>query len=645
MKNLLKKVSLLLSILYACCCSEASGQYAADSIPANLLRHAHTVLRYSHTEVNINTPEKVDFKRKYAITVLDEQGKNDARLVEHYNDLIKINKIKGWLYDRNGKEIRTLKEKDIYDRSTYGLSFAFHSDSRMKIYDFNQNTYPYTVVFEIDETFKTSFFLPSWEVQPRASCAVESSDFVVKTAADVPVRFKEYLMPAGAFQESNDDKGNRVRTWSLRNIAAYEEQPRAQAGNYEGPTVLLAAEGFELEGYKGNMKSWEALGTFMHQLNENRDILPEDKKTLVKSLTDGLTDTIEKIQKLYTYMQQNTRYVANEYGLAGWQTFDAENVAKNGYGDCKGLTNYLKAMLKEAGINAYPALVYAGENYHKLDESFPCNTFNHVILCVPLEHDSVWVECTSQQLPAGYLGSFTQGRKVLLITEKGGYVCNTPSYRKDKSYVRHNAVLTLNSANSRQTVTLSNLYSGLMQDDLLHFLKTQPEDKIREMVNVKFSFPSYSVSSYNYGYGGSRFLPEISEHVEAQVSGIISTTQKRTFVNVGWMKNPMTEIFQTIPRTLPFILDRSFAVTDSITVILPAGAEVETMPRPVSVKYPFATYSTRFERSGDRISMIRTYEQNEGTYDTGDFEKYQQLYKIVNSEKENMSIVLLNKAS
>lgn len=645
----MRKIAALLTTATLLCitCSVGYAQWSAASIPEELKREAHAVMRYRNTEIDIEDLDNVHYKTKYAITILDEQGKTMANFAEHYNNLVKINKIRGWLYDKDGKEIRTLKEKDVYDRSTYGMNYAFHSDSRIKMFDFNYTSYPYTVEFEVDETFLTSFFLPAWVVQQHHYCAVERSEFTIRYySGTTPVKIKEYLMPERTEKETGKDELNKDKiTWRLSNVPAYIEQPHFKTGNYTGPTVVIAANKFKLLEHNGDMQSWQALGEFMYKLNENRDQLPEDKKAMVKSLVGNETDTYQKIQKLYTYMQQNTRYVANEYGIAGWQTFDAENVAKNGYGDCKGLTNYLKAMLKEAGINAYAALVYAGsDDYYKLDEQFPCNKFNHVILCVPQERDSIWIECTSQQLPAGYLGSFTQGRKVLLITENGGFVCNTPAYGKDKSYIKSNTTLTLDDKSKQQKIRLHNLYSGLMQDDIEQALKTQPEDKIQEMVNAKFSFPSYSVTNYNYKHTGSQMLPAVEEDVEAIVSGIVSSTQKRTFVNVAWMKNPMTEIFQTEPRTLPFVLKESFKVIDSVKIDLPPGTEIEAMPQAANLKYPFAEYRIRFERSGDRVSMIREYEQNEGVYEAADFEKYQQLYRTINAEKDKLSIVLLNNA-
>ncbi len=432
-------------------------------------------------------------------------------------------------------------------------------------------------------------------------------------------------------------------SWELKNVAAYKEQPLSTVDNFERPTVLLAPGEFQLMKYKGNMESWNSFGLFNYQLNEGRDQLPEDKKAIVKSIVGDEQDTYKKVQLLYAYMQQNTRYVLNAYGISGWQTFDAEHVARNGYGDCKGLTNYLKALLKEAGIKSYTALVSAGDNYYRLDEQFPANNFNHVILCVPREKDSIWVECTSQQLPAGYLGLFTQDRNVLLTTEHGGYICRTPAYGKDKSWLHRKTTLRLDPASQQQTVQLQNVYSGLMQDDVQYLLKTKQKDQIMEWQNSRFSFPSYNVTAYDYKYSGSPAVPEIEENISATISGVVSGTQKRTFLNIGWIKNPVTEVFQTEPRTLPLVLRKSFRITDSVVVALPEGMDIESLPQAKDVEYPFASYHLRFEKKPGEVILVRSYEQNPGVYKPEEFDAYQKLYQAIHREKDNLNIVLLNK--
>ncbi|RYZ45462.1 MAG: DUF3857 domain-containing protein, partial [Sphingobacteriales bacterium] len=348
MKSILSLLMLLMAGLTAFSREESAPSYQVSTIADRLKNNAHAVMRYDHTEMKVLDFDKVLYKKKYAVTILNDKGKKYAVLQQGYTLLNRIDNIKGRLLDSAGKEIRTMKEKDLADFSTYGSSFVYHSDVRVKAYDFNYDKYPYTVEYEVERVLKTTAFLPDWESQPDHDCAIEHSDFTLTYPSAIPVRYKEYLMPVEAERYSGkDDKGNEVRTWKMKDVYAYKEEPFSKTGNHTSATVVLAPGRFELLKYKGSMESWQSLGLFNYKLNEGRDLLPEDKKAMVQTLMADETDTYAKIQKLYAYMQQTTRYVANEYGIAGWQTFDAVNVAQNGYGDCKGLTNYLKALLKE----------------------------------------------------------------------------------------------------------------------------------------------------------------------------------------------------------------------------------------------------------------------------------------------------------
>ena len=81
-------------------------------------------------------------------------------------------------------------------------------------------------------------------------------------------------------------------------------------------------------------------------------------------------------------MQKSTRYVNVSLGVGGWQPIAAKDVYKHGYGDCKALSNYMKALLKEAGITAHYTLVNAGARARRLLADLPGSSFNHAILCV-----------------------------------------------------------------------------------------------------------------------------------------------------------------------------------------------------------------------------------------------------------------------
>lgn len=623
---------------------------AFSNIPESLKTGAHAVYRFDSTTIHAGNIDKIKLTRSYAVTILDEKGHQHAWLKEYYNNNIAINDIDAILLDAEGNEIQSLKNRDVRDFSSYGTSSVFNSDQRYKVFDFQHKRYPYTIVFKIDKTLKSAFFLPDWIVHNNTSTSVQSTYFkLVSDNAAAPVRFKEYQFPEQVNRtQDKDEKGLEHYTWYMAGLAALPEQPSSKVENYSAPNIQLSPTKFRLYGHEGQISSWKDFGLFIYQLNVDRDDLTEDKKQMVRSMVANEQDTYAKVQKLYSFMQQSTRYVADEYGISGWQTFDAKDVCRNGYGDCKGLVNYLKSLLKAADIKAYTTLVFAGEDdYFKLDRDFPANNFNHVILCVPQAQDTLWVECTSQDLPAGYLGTFTENRDVLITTEEGGFITRTPAYKQEHNYAVRIARMDLGAGSGNmQSIKINNRYFGPMQDDMSHFVKNKPAKEVKDMLNSKFVFPTYSIKNFSYkNEVDDKHIPNLLEELELDASGITTSTQKRTFINLAWMRNPMKDIFQVDARTLPIVLNESFAITDSITVAIPESMEIEAMPADKHIKHDFAEYTLHFIKEKQNLFMIRKFVQHEGVYDAKLYKEYQSMFNNIQDEKQDLQLVTLNKAS
>ncbi|MEZ5148898.1 MAG: hypothetical protein R2759_17955 [Bacteroidales bacterium] len=54
---------------------------------------------------------------------------------------------------------------------------------------------------------------------------------------------------------------------------------------------------------------------------------------------------------------------------------------------------------------------------------------------VPLANDTLWLECTNQDMPFAYLGTFTDNRRALAITDNGGVLVRTKSYEADSNLI------------------------------------------------------------------------------------------------------------------------------------------------------------------------------------------------------------------
>jgi hypothetical protein len=82
-------------------------------------------------------------------------------------------------------------------------------------------------------------------------------------------------------------------------------------------------------------------------------------KAFTETLIKDASGSDEKTKKIFYFVAQDIRSVRFSFGEGGFEVHTAETVLKNKYGDWKDKSALLVAMLKAAGIEAYPVLVHS----------------------------------------------------------------------------------------------------------------------------------------------------------------------------------------------------------------------------------------------------------------------------------------------
>ena len=127
-------------------------------------------------------------------------------------------------------------------------------------------------------------------------------------------------------------------------------------------------------------------------------------------------------------MQKKSRYVNIAVGIGGWKPMLASDVDRLGYGDCKALSNYTRALLEVVDVPSYNTILYGNRYKSDIQSDFVSMQGNHMILAIPHGNHYTWLECTSQDDPFGYQGTFTDDRNVLIIKPEGGEIVRTKIY-------------------------------------------------------------------------------------------------------------------------------------------------------------------------------------------------------------------------
>jgi len=611
----------------------AEGDYAINKINPALLQHADAVTRADYTRLDIKSEGAAVLYCKYAVTILNESGDRYAGIVEFYDKFHTIRYIEGTLYDGEGKKIRALKKADIGDYSTTGESFA--SDGRKKMFNFYYKTYPYTVEYEVEVKRDELMFMPSWKPQDDEHCSVENSVFEVTMPEAYQIRYKAYNYVAAPVITAIKDR--KTYHWEVSGLPALKDEYAGTGAMSLAPRVLLGPTKFEIDDYKGEMDSWKSFGKFIYALKQHKDELPPTIKQAVHQLADPLKDEHDKIAALYHYLQQNTHYISIQLGIGGWQPLDATFVGTKGYGDCKALSNFMFALLKEAGITSYYTMIRAGEYARPIVEDFPSQQFNHVILCVPLQKDTVWLECTSQILPAGYLGNFTCNRTALLVKESGGYLVRTPRYSMNDNLQSRTIKATLKD-NGDLISTVATTYGGLQQDDLFMLIHQLPKNKQLEQLKKSMSLGTFDIPSLDYAALPGA-VPALKEDMQLTVNSYAQVTGKRLFL-VPNMLNRSSVKLKEEERLQDIEIAYEYVDVDSVEVAVPAGYAVELQPKDVQLQSKFGRYSINFKFNDDKIMMYRRVERVSGTFPKTDYKEMVQFYdEIYKADRSKMVLV------
>jgi transglutaminase-like putative cysteine protease len=614
----------------------AQNPWAVDKIPAELKEKAHAVIRTSETFFTVKNIGEATEKNHIVVTILDEQGMRYASQVVFYNKLTKINDLEGTLYDAKGEKVKRLKKDDTRDGSAVSDGTLF-SDNRYKYAEFKYAVFPFTVEFSYEITSRNMLFYPTWFPQENEeSVSVESSLFKVKMPIGMELRYKLLNGMSNPNIETLAD--GKAYTWGVKGQKVFENEVYAPKSVLRGTGVLTAPAEFETEGYKGNAKTWKELGDFDNLLAKNRDILPDNVKQETQQLVSGISDPVLKTKKIYEYLQAKTRYISIQLGIGGWQPFEAKQVAATGYGDCKALSNYTQALLKNVGIESHYVSIRAGAGQRDIQADFPSQQFNHAILCVPMKTDTIWLECTSQENPFGYLGTFTSDRFALLATPEGGKLVRTPTYKAtDNQQIRKIEVALADDGNA--TAEASTTYTGILQESYAGIKNQLSAEDQKKALYKTIEIPSFELNNFSIQEEKKR-NPSATVKLSLAVRKCASKSGTRMFLNPNLMsvENSVPPVSEK-PRVHEVELINTYTETDSVSYVLPKNAQIEAKPDLVKFESKFGLYSADFQLKDGKLLYLRKFVRNKGKFPATAYPEMIDFYKkIVKADK--MQVVL-----
>lgn len=614
--------TLLFSFLVGICTvAHAQTLYNVDKIPAELSKNASVVVRMEERIFDLKNISHATMTYKTAITILNKNGEEASSMQEYYDKFSSIYNLKAVMYDAKGNKLKEYKSSDFKDKSATSDG-TIYDDGRIKELDFLNSNFPYTIEYSYTKDYTGLTSYPSWYPVSDFGYSLEKSSYIFRIPEGMTFK---YIQSPGLKTDSVKIKDKTEYKWACENIKALEYEPFAAGLKNIMPWVSLAPNDFEYDNSKGNIASWKNVGSWLYTLNSEPQILPPAVKAKVASLIADAKTPKEKIKRLYKYLQSNTRYVSVQLGIGGLKPINADKVAAVNYGDCKALSNYMKTLLNEAGISSN--LVVIGYDMPSMNPTFSSlNQANHMILCVPLQKDTVWLECTSQHKPAGYLASGCSDKNVLLVTADGGKLVRTPVYSPADNYQKRSIKVTLDEQGAAD-VTIDSRYGCAQFDDHFQMTLREPTEQRKKLIN-QLEIPNLQLNNFSY-IQPDKDVPMLQENISLKVPQLLTKGADKMFITLNLLNRRESVPARVEERKTYFSVPYGYQDEDEVTFVIPKGYTVEFVPKEVHIESEFGQYTAKAVVKENTIVYTRTQIMNSKKYNPEKYNTLVDFYKKI----------------
>lgn len=406
----------------------------------------------------------------YLIKILNERGKVDfsETHIDYDSTYEKVELEYARIIKPDGT-IVGVGARHIRDVSKY-LNFPLYSNVRVYIISFPEVVegacVDYKLKIKRNQLINKKDFVLSYPVQAREP--IIAANFSITLPKEKPLHIKiinDRYNDFGANLKYNSEErdGRLIYHWQFKNIPAIIPESNMPPDVQINPTLLIST-----------FNHWQDIYNWWQPKACDKIKTDSAIKNKVRELTKAKLSDEDKIRAIYNFCAQKIRYVAVEYGQAGYEPHQAGDIFKNKYGDCKDQAILLVTMLKEAGYSAWPVLI-ATKEYYNLNEDFPAVLFNHCIAAVSIRDKVVFLDPTQETCALADLPPDDQGRKVLIFREDKYEIQEIPLYSSEHNLIRQELKIKVNKDETILAQKTNFTFGVYDQVQRYWLLYTQPE--------------------------------------------------------------------------------------------------------------------------------------------------------------------------
>ncbi|MGD0911852.1 MAG: DUF3857 domain-containing protein [Terracidiphilus sp.] len=586
------------------------GLEAAKTHTPDYARDSPAVLLSDEYVETIDSEGRAVERERYAIRILQPEGRRQAECAVSYDVDEKINYFREWTIGADEKQYQA-KDTDFVDKGD-------PNDSVMLMAEKTRIVHPPAadpgaiVICETEELLPPYEQEQQWNFQLTIPAVYQAFEVDLPAGRNYSTAWHRHepippvqVSPGHWRWEVKD-----MKALDLRDVKATLEW-RALAARMSVQWGMAAVDGAD--------NQWRQLGLEYATLEAHRTDATPEITAEAQSLAAGAPDFYTKLKRVTEYIQKNVQYFVVERGIGGWQPHYASDIFRNRYGDCKDKTTLLISMLQVVGIHA--DYLPVDDRRGVVDPDAPSFYGNHMITAIEVPADMndprlmaiakgkdgkryLIFDPTNERVPVGNLPNYEQGSYGLLSAGDASQVLALPVLPPDANGMEENGTFALN-ADGTLTGKVDMTSVGPEGADFRLNLKYSDEKERHAGVErmVAHDLPGVTLDGLEFVQPPDLEKP-LEIHVKVTVPQYAHTAGPLLLVRPRVIGEDAIA-FDDKPRTLPIDLDATGHWHDSFDITLPAGYVVDDLPDPISIETDFGSYRSAVTAKGNVLHFDR----------------------------------------
>ncbi len=551
---------------------------------------------YQKTEVyefvKGNTDNPVMVKEKVSTTYKCNGFRTSIPFVEFYDDRSSIDEVKIFVDGNKAKNI-------IPSYNYYSVDDIFYSDARICYFQLPLEKKNSVSEVDIEKTildpryFNNVFFDEFYNL--------ENKQVIIKVPNWMQLEIKEYNFSSSGISKTIQQKDNAtVYIYSIQNLAARKQYTNAPGPTYLYPHILFIYQSAQPDGlpsvtyFKNLQQQYNWYRSLVIDIGNDPAIFKDKVNEIIK---DKKTD-VEKIQAVYNWVQANIRYIAFEDGIAGFKPEKAQEVFSRKYGDCKGMANLTKEMLKAAGYDA--RLCWLGTNHIVYDYSTPSLAVdNHMICALKLNGKFIYLDATEKYIGYGEYAQRIQGRQVL-IEDGNQYILDRVPVKDNMQNIQtQKEELKIENGALAGKVELN--YKGESKENMLvqFYSITKQNRDIALQQFLSGNNNNYKIQKLSTS-GLDDWNRDLYVQYDLQFVNAVTEFSDEKYIDMDFDKDFSKFIIDT-SRSQDYWMYYKYNISNETELELPDGYQAAELPAPLVIKNNNYSFNLQYSLSGNKL--------------------------------------------